>query len=615
MTTPVSPASSLGRDHGRQRTWGQRGVAIVFALAVISLLVGWVPRRLWDTISWLSSFQTIGTVALALVLVFGPGLVWQAWRRSGFVSVLWPGPLVLALGGGLCWVGGGIVRPSSIADVWVAGLLLALGVTAWKLRPWERWSRLETGVLALVALTVIGVAAKAAFSGGPAGELYAGSISRTLEIGDRPDSRIPFCTVQMVAKHLAPYGPEASAYLAPYNFSHRGPLPGLAAAPIVLALGCRPRLELPDRPWVPFDHEGFAAYRIVLAALAAAALVAVAGLLVQLRGAAAAAMGAGLLALSPFFWHETFFTWPKLTTAAWVVGAFALILRRRTWLAGIAFGGAFLFHPMALLSLPFAGLWYLTQRSVPWRHRLGEAAGFSLGFAAVMGVWVALNHGHYGQMGFLQYLTSADGGAATWHTWWRSRLENFADTFLPFYVLAMHADHPSFNALGLRSDGVTQFFFQAWTALPFAVGLVTWLALLPAFCRGILRRPAAAWLVVLGPVLLIMIYYGATITGVMRECGHVFFLSGWIFLVWSAEDLVPKWIFSPGFLGLRGLEVLLMMFASSLIPASRTWSSVWALNDALWLAVSLAAVSLSAYVSWRLVRQAVPALAPGQTSA
>lgn len=568
------------------RGWSRWGVPAIFALGVLGLLLGWLPHGRQAMSEGMMIARTFTTVALSLVLVLGPGLIWQAWRRSHFVTVLWPGPLVLALGGLVCWIGGGVVRPGSLAEVWVGGLLIALGVAGWKLRPWLYWDKLERTTLTLVALVALGVAAKAAFSRGPVGELYAGSISRTLEYGDRPDSRIAFHNVQMIAHHLSPYGDIGAGYLAPFNYSHRGPLPGLMAAPVVLATGLRPPVEMPDQPWVPFDRTGFAAYRILLATLAATALIAAAALLRQLRDDRTALIGIGLLVLAPFFWHESYFTWPKLATAAWIAGALTLLLQERPARAGFAFSGAYLLHPMALLSLPFVGLWALCQPTTSWPRRVLRATAFSLPLALIAALWFGLNHEHYSQGGFLQYLTSAEGGPATWHAWWVSRWTSTINTLVPFAVLFTRGDNFSFNPIGLHADPLSQYFFQAWTTLPFAIGIVAWLALLPAFLRCIGRRPGAASLFVLGPLLFTLVYWGAASTGIMRECGHVIFFAGWIFLAWSAGDALPAWIFSGWFLALRALELWLVMYAPAFVPADRPWSAGRLGGDLLWLLVS-----------------------------
>ena len=108
---------------------------------------------------------------------------------------------------------------------------------------------------------------------GPLYELYGGMVSRTLEVGGRSDSRIPFVIVQLVANGAGPFSKLAAAYLNPFDFSSRGPLAGLASTPIVLARGGRPPVDLPNQPWMPFDPQGFMAFRIAMMTFAATSLL------------------------------------------------------------------------------------------------------------------------------------------------------------------------------------------------------------------------------------------------------------------------------------------------------------------------------------------------------
>lgn len=109
---------------------------------------------------------------------------------------------------------------------------------------------------------------------GPPGELYGGAMSRTLEVGQRSDSRISFHVVQLVAHGSSPYSDVGRSYFHPWSFSDRGPLAGLVAAPLVLISGASVPQTMPDQPWSPFDREGFAAYRLAMSALAVTCLTA-----------------------------------------------------------------------------------------------------------------------------------------------------------------------------------------------------------------------------------------------------------------------------------------------------------------------------------------------------
>jgi hypothetical protein len=557
----------------------------------------------WDTISWKMVLQTLATVALALTLVWGPGVALAARRGRGpGWATLWVGPLWLATGGIVCWVLGGWVPARVICTIWVGATLATVIFITWRHRAWRLWSSAEARVLTLALLCVLGAAAKAAFSGGPAGELYAGQICRTLEASGHSDSRISFHTLQLVANHFAPHGPESNGFFLPWTFSSRGPLAGLAAAPGVLATGGVPPRQMPEQSWEPFDRTGFAAYRITMAALSSLGLIAVFNLLRLVADERRAQLGVGLLALAPFFWHELYFSWPKAVTAAWVVGAFSLVWRARAFTAGLALGGAYLWHPLALLSAPFLAGWALAFPREGWRPALRRAVRFSAGVVLVVAAWQVLNLAHPGQAGFLGYFINADEGAPTLTRWLLSRWNNFANTLIPFYVLLFNVHHPSFGAFTGPSDAWLLYFRQCWTTAPFAVGLAAWCAWLPQFLRGMWRHRGVASLTLVGPFLFLVAYWGGAATGLMREAGQPLFLAGWVFLAWSARE--PLWN-RPVLVALAiagAAEILGMMFLPSLAPASRHFSVDLWLNDCLWLAVAGACVTATAAISYRLIR-------------
>lgn len=574
-------------------------------------LFGWLgfstPGDFGITRTWMPKMllQTLGCCALAMLLLFGPGLVLHARGRIIFADIIWPGPLALLAGGVLTWLLGGIVPPWSVATIWVAATVMLIAGLVVKLRVWEKWTHAESLTLGLAALAILGAAAKAATSVGPAGELYGGRVSRTLEVGGHSDSRISFHTVQLVANHLAPHGPEAEAMFAPWGFSRRGPVAGLIAAPISIATIGRPPIDMPDQPWVPFDREGFSAYRIALIALSALSLVAVSGLLAQFSGARAALLGTGLIALAPFFWHELYFTWPKMIAAAWVLGSFSLMHRHRLVLAGVALAAAYLQHPMALLSAPFLALWLMlgVGRATAWPQRAAACVKFGLGCVSIIALWQLLNAGHVTQHAFLDYFRMSDGGSSTIKTWLESRWRSIANTLIPLHVWALHGDHPSFTALDFRSSRLVQFFLQYWSTAPFAVGIVAWVALLPRFVRALARNPTVAGCLLVGPFFFLVVYWGAATTGLMREAGHVLFLTGWVFFVWASADELPRWISSHGFAGARALETLAMMFAPSLQSLQADFlTSGWLLNDIVWFSVSVMCTLAAAATSARAMR-------------
>ena len=270
--------------------------------------------------------QTFATVALSVVLIFGPGIVLRGYRKIGFIHILWPGPLALAVGGCLIWALGGVIAATTVAKIWVCVSLIALALAGYRRSVWTHWSGTEAKVFLLIPLVVLGSAAKAAFSGGPERELFGGSISRSLEVGGHSDSRISFHTVQTVTNYLSPTDPRTEDYFSPWHFSSRGPIAGLAAVSIVLATYGLPSIEMPYQAWSPFDRFGFAAYRIAMMGLSSLALVAVGGLLLRVVDEKRAWLGTSLLAMAPFLWHEVYFSWPKMVAASWVVGSFYALL-------------------------------------------------------------------------------------------------------------------------------------------------------------------------------------------------------------------------------------------------------------------------------------------------
>lgn len=477
--------------------------------------------------------QVYTTVALALTLLFGPGLLWRPRRPAaeiGAVFLLGAGPLLLALAGLAIWLLSGVARPQLLGCAFVLLLWLGLGASVWRrgfdLELPAAWNR----AFALTGLIVVAVAAKSSYSVGPAGELFRGTISRNFTIGDRIDSRYSYYVVQAAARHLSPAEPATETMFYPWTFFSRGPLAGLIALPVVMATDGRPPATPPDQPWSPFDREGFAAYRITLLVLASGIIPAVFLLLAPFVGERWALIGAGLLALSPFGVHEVMFTWPKWVATTWAALSFSLAHARRPLAAGGALAAGFFFHPLVLLWAPWLGMWTLVRTELRFISLATAALRFGAGVGAFVLPWMALgawmphlpDTPFAGQGGFLRYWFLADWQPATWATWWHSRAMTFANTFLPLHVLFHPASyaHPKFTSAYEQSGPLVKFAQVWWVSLPFALGLGLWAGTLAGIVKAARAFTAATVVFVFGPALFITAYWGMDPLGLMRECGH-----------------------------------------------------------------------------------------------
>ena len=558
---------------------------------------GWIafshPFRAWPAslAAVFQSLQLLTTAALVLTLVWGPGLLWhdRVVSPSGrAVLLVGLGPLLLsALGVGL-WGAGFFVSPQAAGFVLVGAWWLTLGATAQRRGFDFEVSRAFRRVLGISALIVAAVVAKSAYSVGPQGELFRGTVSRNFEMSDRIDSRFSFYTVQAAAHQWGPGSPKTERFFAPWTFFSRGPLAGLASIPVVLATNGRPSTELPENPWSPYDPTGFAAYRVTMIVLASTVIVALFLILLPLVGEGWAALAAGLLALTPFGVHEVMFTWPKWVATTWIVLGFGLAHARRPLGAGLALGIGFLFHPLALLWAPWIGLWSAGRsetRTV--KPLVTTLVRFGAGALALVLPWMVIGAlmPHLpttvlaGQGGFLRYWTMADWHYATWTTWWHTRWLNFANTFLPLhlYFSPDSFNHPKFGSAYEESGRLVKFAEVWWNTLPFAAGLGLWALSGLTLVRAARGFAGAALLLVIGPALFIVAYWGMDPLGLMRECGHPLLVT-----------LIGLTVVVAAHHGGR-LERLLRHRATPWLQLPETWLMLWLttlLNPVPWAGLS-----------------------------
>lgn len=585
----------------------------VLALAALGALLGLVAEPAAGVHGGLREqaldlLHVLGTVALVLALLLGPGTAWRALgergRGPGLGFLALPGLLLLIGLGGLAWALAGAADPRAVCFALAGPVLVALAATLLWAEPGPLFDREERRCL-LVAGSVLGLAvARALWSLGPEGELYGGTISRTLEVGERSDSRISFIVPTLVANDAGPYGALGAGQYAPYNFSSRGPLSGLASSPIVLLSGGRPAPGFPDQPWSPFDAQGFAAYRLAMIVFACTAFVSLWDLIRRLAGSAAAYFGLLLAATTPFLVHEVWFTWPKMLAASLVLMAAICVISRRPWQAGLLLGLGYLMHPVALLSAPalaLIALWPL--RGARWnRPQITQLVLLGAGIAVFALAWRLLNGDHYDQSSFLNYFREANPNPYPGlGEWLEFRFESIANTLVPFLLLVTSTGHHAVNAVGETSPATIHFFFQYWNTLPFGLAIVFFPLLLFGLWQAGRRWPWPIVATVVVPFLLFAVYWGSSPTGMMREG-----LQAWAFTLCA---VLACWQAATGFgwlrslpvrilLTLRVVEVLAVAMAPTLLTRHQLLSGTVELTDAVAVAAILGFSGCLAALVW-----------------
>ena len=567
--------------------------------------------------------RVLTTTALVATLVLGPGVAWRAGGQTaqpslGFLAM--PGLALLALSGGAAWAVGllGWVHPRIVCTLIIAPELMAmLGVVARapraRLLADDEWR--AVGIAGVALGIAIG---RALWSLGPPGELYAGTIYRTLEVGDRPDSRISFHLVELITNGNPPYGAAARSYFSPYTFSDRGPLPGLASAPVVLLSGGRPPAVIGSAPWSPFDAQGFMAYRLAMMTFASTCLLSLWAVAERVAGRRAARFAALLGATTPFVVHEIWFTWPKLLAASFVLLSALSVLNRRRFAAGLLDGIGYLCHPLALLSVPTLGLMALWPSVKPRLRRpeIGALVWLVVGAAVMVVAWRLVNGSHYSQSGFLQYVKQ-DGFGNTLHgypvtlgAWLSDRVTSVANTLIPLLLPFVSGQDQEVNLIqGCfpfcrgGSPFIIHFFFQYWTGVPFGMGIVFLPLLVSSLWRALRRWPWAVSATVILPFVVFPIYWGGASTGLLREGMHAWVLT--LLVVVSVEQASRgfPWLRSSPLrvvLALRALEVLLVAMLPTVALVHRVWASQFWLSDSVAVIVMVSGCGL---LGWHALRQ------------
>lgn len=586
---------------------------IVLALAGIGCLLGAVDPPHTVTPNLKSEVGDLArvacTTALAISLLLGPGILWRALgrRRIGLAYVPLPGLALLVAAAILAWVLSSSLDPKTLFFAVFAPLLGFLLGGLLAAGPENIFEPEEQRALVLCGLALGLAVGRTIWTFEPDGGLYAGGISRTFYPEPRPDSRIPYLVSELIAHGKGPYSPEASALYSPYTFSSRGPLGGLATAPIVFLSGGKPPIESPEFGWQPFDEQGFMAFRLAMITFSLTALLSLWELVRRIGGLGAARFAVLLGATTPFIFDELLFTWPKLLAASFVLLGGLAMVERRPLRSGLTVGVGYLMHPSALLALSGIGLlalWPQPRRPRWLRPDLKAALLLLVGVAVSLIVWRLASGSHYDQNSFLEYFREAEADPhASLGTWIGFRLGSLGNTLVPLMLPIFYAGNHSINVFGGSSPTVVHVLFQYWSGVPFGLAIVFFPLLLVSLWRAARLWPWAVVAVVLVPLLFFAVYWGSNVTGLLREGMQWWVLTLIAVVALQQTNAGFPWLRSTPIrviLCLRVLEVLVAVLGMAigtkgldLISAQRP------LNDLVAMALVLTSALGLALAVWR----------------
>lgn len=609
-----------GEAWGPPRVTIGRIAAIIWALAAVAAVVFplVVPPASHEPAAS-AGVRTFLVVTLAVAVLFGPGLAIRFYsaRASSLGWAILPGGALLAATGLVAWALAGRVAPATTCRI-VLGpetlILLGLAITSL----WRR-GRLEIGetmAVAVVLFLLLVGAGRDLYSLGPVGETNGGTVSRAYEATIIPDSRISFHTVQLVANGAPPYGHLAKSLFRPYNFSARGPLPGLAAAPLVLTAGAEVPTTLPDQPWAPFDQQGFAAYRLTMETFAAFALLSLFSLVRTFSTARTAAFALVLAATTPFVVHEVYFTWPKLASAGLDLLAAEQVLRRRPLRSGLLVGFSYLLHPVGLVALPgialLSLLWiWRNETSHRVRAILWSWAALLVGVLVILAAWQLVNLGHQAAGTFVSYPLQTNGryvwNFGAWLDW---RLQTLSDTVIPFHQLVANTAQPYMWPPGVPSPPIELLGIGYWGTLALGAGILFYPLLLFGIGRSLLRHPFVTAGCVLIPFLLFVVYWGSLDLGLMLAGLQAWLLGTIAVYAWTRSE-VRRWPvgLERCILVLRVPEVAFMILAPTVWTQRTLVSTTFGATDIVGLVAMVLGLGGLLWCLWRVTE---PALRTGE---
>lgn len=439
------------------------------------------------------------------------------------------------------------------------------------------------------------------------GVLFKDTISKTLEVGNRSDSRISYHVAQLITLKIPLNTPETDTNFLPYKFNSRGPFVGIISAIFIQLQNHILEIGQPQEIWRPFDSRGFSTYRITAIILAALSIFYIFSFLKKFVSDKLNFVIIFILCSSPFFIHELYFTWPKIISTSFVILSFELVLANSFLLSGIVLSLSYLFHPMSILSFPIFFFWIPIQlsnynvknileylKNLFKKNTILKFLEFSFGLVIIFLIWLYINNGKLAQSSFLNYFFESDGVPVNLMNWLKGRTNSTLNSFIPFFGVFFDKYNRSTNSIFDFSSDVVRVNFMYWCNFTAGIGLVNFFI----FLRFLKIKNYIFTVFILLPTIFLLIYWGNSTSGILRESGHVIFLSLYIALGLSLKEQNIKTLnFILLILILRMIELVSYLILPVLMLDSIT--EIYQLNDYTFFAILTLSVFSLAYLETR----------------
>lgn len=126
-----------------------------------------------------------------------------------------------------------------------------------------------------------------------------------------------------------------------------------------------------------------------------------------------------------------------------------------------------------------------------------------------------------------------------------------------------------------------------------------------AFVKMTLRAATATGVLLIGPALLVTVYWGASATGLLRECGHPLYAAAiglTCYQFSKASGAFATFLSRPLFPWLQLPETLAMLWLTTVLNTTAP-AQMYAELDPIYLAGSTASLALAAWYCSRQLRK------------